>query len=215
MSKELVTIIDYGSGNLRSAAKAFEFVTREYDLGFDVKVSNDPDDLNAASHIVLPGQGAFADCMSGLQKSGMLGALQENVLVRAKPFLGICVGMQLLADKGLEHGNHDGLGWIGGDVIPIQPTDPSMKIPHMGWNTIEITHDHALFHDIKNGAHYYFVHSFMFQCNKGHNEIAKTNYGGDVTAIIADANMIGVQFHPEKSQENGMLLLHNFLNWKP
>lgn len=213
--KNTVAIIDYGSGNLRSAAKAFEHSCREYGLDFDVLVTDSAADLDAASHIVLPGQGAFADCMSGLENSGMLEALRENVIVHGKPFLGICVGMQLLADKGLEHGEHDGLGWVGGVVEPLQLDDKALKIPHMGWNEVEILSDHPIFKDVENGAHYYFVHSFVFKCNEGKHLMSVADYGGQITAMVANANMIGVQFHPEKSQESGMLLLRNFLNWRP
>jgi len=215
MSKDYVAIIDYGSGNLRSAAKAFEHVIAERGLDVDVRITSAPDDLDGASHIVLPGQGAFADCMRGLRASGMLPALEANVLERKAPFLGICVGMQLLADKGFEHGEHEGLGWISGDVVPMSPDDKALKIPHMGWNIIDITALNAEPHPVLKGVnsedHYYFVHSFMFQCKEERNVLAKTSYGGDVTAIIADANIIGVQFHPEKSQKSGMKLLHNFL----
>ena len=220
MSKDYVAIIDYGSGNLRSAAKAFEHVIAENGLDMGVRITNIASDLDSASHIVLPGQGAFADCMGGLRAvDGMIAALEANILGQKKPFLGICVGMQLLADKGLEHGAHDGLGWISGEVVPMQPADSTLKIPHMGWNTIDVVNDHPVLDGINsddNSAdnsqeHYYFVHSFMFKCKKGQNVLAKAHYGGDVTAMVARANIIGTQFHPEKSQKSGMRLLYNFL----
>lgn len=214
----IVVIIDYGSGNLRSAAKAFEYVIAAHKLNFQVLVTNKAEDIRRASHIVLPGQGAFGDCMTGLQNvDGMIEALESAVLVDKTPFLGVCVGMQLLATRGLEYGEHQGLGWIAGDVVPITPADPSLKIPHMGWNTVEFTQGtaHPALKNQKKDAHFYFVHSFMFKSKDQGNVLAKAEYGEDVTAIVAHANILGVQFHPEKSQEAGLQLLHDFLLWNP
>jgi len=214
-----VAIIDYGSGNLRSAAKAFEHVIAENALDFEVVVTSNPDDLRRASHIVLPGQGAFGDCMNGLKAvTGMIEALEEEVLARKKPFLGICVGMQLLATQGLEYGDHAGLGWIEGEVLPISPKDKSLKIPHMGWNVVTFTQGTThpvLKNQQKDGAHFYFVHSFMFNCKNKDHVFGQADYGGDVTAIVGKANVLGVQFHPEKSQEAGLMLLNDFLLWNP
>lgn len=216
-----IAIIDYGSGNLRSAAKAFEHVIAENNLNFQVLITNNADDVRRASHIVLPGQGAFGDCMNGLKSvEGMIEALEDVVLKGKTPFLGICVGMQLLANKGIEYGEHQGLGWIEGEVIPIpidtQDAENTMKIPHMGWNTVSF--NDGLSHPIlknqkKEGSHFYFVHSFMFKSKDQNHVIGTTNYGSNVTSIVAKANIVGVQFHPEKSQESGLQLLHDFLLW--
>ncbi len=216
--KPVVAIIDYGSGNLRSAAKAFEYVIDKNNLDFSVLVTEKPEDVARASHIVLPGQGAFGDCMAGLTAvSGMIEALEEAVLQQKIPFLGICVGMQLLATRGFEYGQHQGLGWIEGDVIPLDPDDKTLKIPHMGWNVVEFGQEcmHPTLKNQKKGAHFYFVHSFMFQSKGAENVVGKINYGGDVTAIVAKANILGVQFHPEKSQGAGLQLLYDFLLWNP
>jgi glutamine amidotransferase len=219
MAKESVAIIDYGSGNLRSAAKAFERVINDEKLGLDVIVSADPETLNKATRIVLPGQGAFGDCMNGLSSiPGMIQALNDTVIKKGKPFLGICVGMQLMADQGLEHGTHNGLGWIPGEVIAMQPADKSLKIPHMGWNELMITSpgkNHFVLRNTDNSAHYYFVHSFLFKCNDTQNILGETEYGGLIPAIVGRDNMIGTQFHPEKSQQAGLQLISRFLNWKP
>jgi len=219
MSKGIVAIIDYGSGNLRSAAKAFEHVVEENTLEFEVLITSDPEDLARASHIVLPGQGAFGDCMQGLSAvSGMVEALSKAVQQDKKPFLGICVGMQLLASMGLEYGSHEGLDWISGQVVPIEINDKALKIPHMGWNVVSfnqgIRHP-VLKNQQKDGAHFYFVHSFMFKSEDTNNVLGHASYGGDVTAIVGRDNIIGVQFHPEKSQEAGLQLLHDFLLWNP
>ena len=217
--KEILLIIDYGSGNLRSAAKAFEHVIAENNLNFEVLVSNRCEDVARASHIVSPGQGAFGDCMQGLQGvTGMIEALEKAVLHNKTPFLGICVGMQLLATRGLEYGEHKGLNWIAGDVVPIEISDKSMKIPHMGWNVCEFnqgTDYPSLKSQNKSGSHFYFVHSFMFNCKDSSHVLGEVNYGRNVTAIVGSANIIGVQFHPEKSQEAGLALLHDFLLWNP
>ena len=218
-TKPIVAIIDYGSGNLRSAAKAFEHVIIQHGLNFDVVVTDRAGDVASASHIVLPGQGAFGDCMQGLKAvSGMVEALEKAVFEDKKPFLGICVGMQLLANKGFEHGEHQGLGWIEGEVKPLQPAETSLKIPHMGWNIVEfnqgLTHP-ALKNQQKDDAHFYFVHSFMFESKDNSHVLGQSDYGGPVTSIIAKANILGVQFHPEKSQQAGLQLLHDFLLWNP
>ena len=212
-----VAIIDYGSGNLRSAAKAFERAIAEAGLGLRVVVTDDPKSLDGASHVVLPGVGAFADCRRGLNAvEGMTEALQRVVIERGRPFLGICVGMQLMATAGLEHGRHDGLGWIPGDVTPIKPDDPSLKIPHMGWNDLILeAPDHPVFAGISSGCHAYFVHSFGFSCADPAHRLACIDYGGAVTAMVGRDNLIGTQFHPEKSQANGLRLITNFLEWRP
>lgn len=210
-------IIDYGSGNLRSVAKAFERVAP--DVGFiaaDIVVSSDPEALASADHIVLPGVGAFGDCMAGLTGvDGLKEALFEAVQTKGRPFLGICVGMQLLADKGLEHGSYNGLGWIGGTVDALKPADDSLKIPHMGWNELNVTSDHPVFDGIETGTHMYFVHSYAFDVADKNHLAATTDYGGPVTAAVAKDTMIGTQFHPEKSQKDGLHLLTNFLRWRP
>lgn len=219
MSKDTIIVIDYGSGNLRSAAKAFEHVCVRDGYDFDIKISGNPDDVLKAGRIVLPGQGAFGDCMNGLKGiDGMVEALQTRVIDQGIPFFGICVGMQLMASRGLEHGEHDGLGWIDGEVVPMRPSDLSLKIPHMGWNEIEVSdagRDHPVLDGIKNGEHYYFVHSFMVQLKDSSHVLAQCSYGGSVTSIIGRANMVGAQFHPEKSQEAGLALISNFLKWNP
>ena len=216
MTKESIVIIDYGSGNLRSASKAFEKVATDENLPLDIIVSANPEDLNKASRIVLPGQGAFADCMAGLTKiPGMIESLEQNVLKKAKPFLGICVGMQLMATRGLEYGEHKGLNWIPGDVIKITPADKTLKIPHMGWNEIAVTQpSHFSLRSIETSEHFYFVHSFMVECKDKAHVLAQTNYGGPITAAIGRDNMIGVQFHPEKSQKAGVTLISDFLKWR-
>jgi len=316
---DTLAIIDYGSGNLRSAAKSFEKVIADEDLKIEVKVTSHAEDLHTASHIVLPGQGAFGDCMQGLRAvDGMIEALEEAVLKRGAPFFGICVGMQLLADKGYEYGEHEGLGWIPGEVVALQPNDPNLKIPHMGWNTVELTGaPHSFLQQIKRIAsntpseakgrararpadssakaspategrlsenreadknrakrqgrdcgpagvrrsipeathsrcsdssqskqseallcgegssrhsdetnkitqrstssenHYYFVHSFQGKMENKDHVLGTADYGGPVTAIIGRDNIIGTQFHPEKSQSAGLDLLTDFLMWKP
>lgn len=205
-----VAVIDYQSGNLRSAAKALERV------GGHVRVTANPADLAAASHIVLPGVGAFADCKAGLlQTPGMLDALQEQVLHHKKPFLGICVGMQLLATTGLENGETAGLGWLEGVVAPLQPNDPTLKIPQMGWNTLGGLAAHPVLQGINPGDHAYFVHSYHFQARNPADVLAITDYGQPVTAVIGRGNIIGTQFHPEKSQTTGLTFLRNFLKWQP
>ena len=214
-----VAIIDYGSGNLHSAEKAFERAARESGIDTQVLVSADPDHVRTADRVVLPGVGAFADCRAGLMAvDGMLDALDETVNRRARPFLGICVGMQLMADRGLEHGVTEGFGWIGGEVLAIAPDDPALKIPHMGWNTIDVSHSHPLLNAIATGdggLHAYFVHSFHFDVADRNDLVAETDYGGPVTAIVGRDNLVGTQFHPEKSQTLGLSLIANFLRWSP
>ncbi|USG61162.1 imidazole glycerol phosphate synthase subunit HisH [Sneathiella marina] len=209
-------IIDYGSGNLRSAAKAFERSVSEADLDMEIVVTRDPSRVRHADRIVLPGVGAFKACKSGLNAvRGMEEALVDAVIEKGRPFFGICVGMQLMATRGIEYGVTEGFDWIAGDVVKLAPTDPSLKIPHMGWNELSLQSTHPLFDGMENGQHTYFVHSYqMTTANPGH-VLARVEYGGDVTAIIGRDNMIGTQFHPEKSQETGLTLITNFLKWKP
>ena len=214
-----VAIIDYGSGNLHSAAKAFERAAREQGSALSVKVTAEPEDVRAAERIVLPGVGAFADCRQGLLDiPGMIEALEEAVRKRGKPFLGICVGLQLMAERGLEHGLTPGLGWIEGEVRAIAPRDPLLKIPHMGWNTLDLARRHALFEDIPTGnagLNAYFVHSYHLVPACAGTLVATTDYGGPITAFVASDNLAGSQFHPEKSQRLGLALIANFLKWKP
>ncbi len=212
----MITIIDYGSGNLRSAAKAFERSNREAGLDHQIIVTSDPDVVARADGIVLPGVGAFRDCQNGLQAlDGMWNALNEAVIQRAVPFMGICVGMQLMATQSLEYGKTPGFGWIDGTVVALDPVDPSLKIPHMGWNEIIIEQDHVLLDGLSNGDHIYFVHSYHVAVDEAAHVLATADYGGSVTAIIGQDNMIGTQFHPEKSQAAGLRLISNFLQWKP
>lgn len=212
-------IIDYGSGNLHSALKAFERAAREHDLTGAITVTSDPDIIRRAERIVLPGVGAFADCCAGLQAlAGLDAAMREVVIDRGRPFLGICVGMQLMASRGLEHGESAGLDWIGGDVIAIEPGDPSLKIPHMGWNTLDLARSHPIFDGVttgEKGLHAYFVHSFHFVPADPAHVLARTDYGAPLTAAVARDNLVGVQFHPEKSQRLGLALIANYLRWRP
>ncbi|MEM1047032.1 MAG: imidazole glycerol phosphate synthase subunit HisH [Pseudomonadota bacterium] len=212
-------IIDYGSGNLRSAQKAFQRAARDIGLASDILVTSDPSMVSQADRVVLPGVGAFADCRSGLSAvDGMEDALIEAVIERGQPFFGICVGMQLMASRGLEKTVTEGFAWIPGDVVEIRPDDASLKIPHMGWNTIEVRGSHALLdglHTGPDGLHAYFVHSYQLQATDEDQVLAETGYGGPVTAIVGRDTMIGTQFHPEKSQALGLGLIANFLAWKP
>ncbi len=213
---DCVAIIDYGSGNLRSAAKAFERAVAESGRAMAVKVTADAADLAAASHIVLPGVGAFADCKAGLHAvPGMVDALTQAVRRQAKPLLGICVGMQLMASRGLEHGVHDGFDWIAGDVAPLTPDDPALKIPHMGWNDLVESRGHPVLDGVRTGDHAYFVHSYALKPAVETELLMTCDYGGPVTAVVGRDNMIGTQFHPEKSQETGFKLITNFLGWRP
>ncbi len=211
-----VAIIDYGSGNLRSAAKAFERVAADAPGSPTVRVTSAPRDLANASHIVLPGVGAFADCKAGLDAlDGMVEALEGSVVRDGKPFLGICVGMQLMARVGREHGDHPGLGWIDGEVSALSPGDPALKVPHMGWNDLRIVDGgHSVLAGLETGTHAYFVHSYGMRC--GDDVVCATvDYGGSVTAVIGRDNLVGTQFHPEKSQAAGLALIANFLRWRP
>lgn len=214
-----VVIIDYGSGNLHSAGKAFERAARESEADAEILISSNPADIAGADRIVLPGVGAFADCKHGLAAvPGMLEALSRAVHDNGRPFLGICVGMQLLATRGLEHGVTPGLAWIAGEVRAIEPSDKALKIPHMGWNTLNVVSPHALLNGIAtgpNGLHAYFVHSYQLVADDRGCVVAETEYGGPVTALVAKANIAGTQFHPEKSQTLGLKLIANFLAWEP
>jgi glutamine amidotransferase len=211
-----VAIIDYGSGNLRSAAKALERAARESSRRGPIVVTADPVAVARADRVVLPGVGAFADCRHGLtQLPGMIEALLGHVFERARPFLGICVGMQLLAEAGHEHGRTEGLSWLGGTVEPIRPIDPTLKVPHMGWNDLTVERDHPVLDGIRTGDHAYFVHGYHLVCRHPADRVARVDYGGTITAAVARANLFGTQFHPEKSQGTGLRLLANFLGWRP
>jgi len=212
-----VCIVDYGSGNLRSAAKAFERAVTEAGRSDQITVTTDAETVAAADRIVLPGVGAFADCRAGLAAvPGMVDAVRQAVETKGRPFLGICVGMQLMADRGLEHGETDGFGWISGDVAAIAPSDKTLKIPHMGWNQLSFSETrHPVLMGIADQAHAYFVHSFAMRCSDPENALAEVDYGGPLTAAIGRDNMFGTQFHPEKSQATGLKLLTNFLKWTP
>jgi glutamine amidotransferase len=214
-----VAIIDYGSGNLHSAAKAFERAAREAGLDETITVTADPDAVRRADRVVLPGVGAFADCRRGLHAvPGMVDALTETVRVNGRPFFGVCVGMQLMATRGLEYETSQGLDWIHGDVKPIRPDDPFLKIPHMGWNTLEARRTHPVLEGVETGAdglHAYFVHSYALDPADPEDVVAVSSYGGPVTAIVARDNLVGTQFHPEKSQALGLKLIANFLRWRP
>ena len=211
----LTAIIDYESGNLHSAHKAFERMARETDAG-DVIVTADADVVARADRLVLPGDGAFPACMAALKGAGGLyDAMVEVVEGQGRPFLGICVGMQLMASMGREYTDTSGLGWVEGDVTRITPADASLKVPHMGWNDLVIDHPHPVFEGIKTGDHTYFVHSYHMAVANPAQRLAHVDYAGDVTAIIGRDTMLGMQFHPEKSQATGLRLIANFLNWKP
>jgi imidazole glycerol-phosphate synthase subunit HisH len=214
-----VAIVDYGSGNLHSAHKAFERAARESGVDGTIAVTSDPDAVATAERIVLPGVGAFADCRRGLDAvPGMVEALTETVRSKGRPFFGICVGMQLMASRGLEYETTAGLDWVSGDVKPIRPDNAGLKIPHMGWNTLHAQREHPLLDGIEtgpNGLHAYFVHSYALEPKEQDDVIAVTDYGGPVTAIVARDNMAGTQFHPEKSQRLGLALIANFLKWRP
>jgi glutamine amidotransferase len=214
-----VAIVDYGSGNLHSAAKAFERASRESGVNVPIVVTRDPDQVRRADRVVLPGVGAFADCRHGLDAvPGMVTALEEAVRKSGRPFLGICVGMQLMAERGREYTVTEGLGWIRGEVDKITPSDPSLKIPHMGWNTLAASRQHPLLDGIPlgpDGLHAYFVHSYQLSPADRADLLAQAEYGGAITAIVARETMAGTQFHPEKSQKLGLALIANFLKWKP
>jgi len=212
----VVALIDYGSGNLRSAEKALARVAAERRTGQDIVVTADAGVVAKAGRIVLPGVGAFADCMNGLSAlPGMVAALNEAVIGRGVPFLGICVGMQLMASVGREFGDHAGLGWIKGEVVKMTPADPALKIPQIGWNELKFMRPHPVFAGLPDGAHAYFVHSYELRTERESDVLARTDYGGPVTAAVGRDNLVGVQFHPEKSQAVGLAMLGNFLQWQP
>jgi len=214
-----VAIVDYGSGNLHSAAKAFERAARESGHDQPIVVTSKPDEVARADRVVLPGVGAFADCRRGLDGiPGMIDALNESVRKQGRPFFGICVGMQLMAERGREYQVTPGLSWIAGEVDRITPSDASLKIPHMGWNTLNTLRPHPVLEDIPlgpDGLHAYFVHSYELKTARQNDLVAQADYGGPITAIVARDNMVGTQFHPEKSQRLGLALIANFLKWKP
>ena len=211
----LTALIDYESGNLHSAQKAFERMAAEVS-NEEVIVTSDPDMLRRADRLVLPGDGAFPACKAALvEKTGLYDALLEAVKIDAKPFLGICVGMQMMASFGHEYQTTKGLDWIAGDIEPIEPTDPSLKVPHMGWNDLVITGTHPVLAGLNNGDHAYFVHSYHFILKDQAHRLAHVDYGVEISAIISSGTRIGMQFHPEKSQSTGLRLISNFLNWRP
>lgn len=213
-----LAIIDYGSGNLASAGKAFERAAREAGLNAEISITADPDFVAKADRVVLPGVGAFADCRRGLDAvDGMVDALNEAVIEKARPFFGICVGHQLMASRGLEKEITNGLDWTKGDVVEISPDDPTLKVPHMGWNTLNVTKDHPLLTGIKtgnDGLHAYFVHSYHVQPTDRSAILASADYGGEIVAMVTEENRVGTQFHPEKSQTLGLALIANFLRWE-
>jgi glutamine amidotransferase len=210
-----VALIDYGSGNLRSAEKALREAARRRGLVADIVVTADPEVVAGADRVVLPGVGAFASCRAGLDASGVYEAMNAAVRERGAPFLGICVGHQLLASRGLEFGVTPGLDWISGEVKRLQPSSPTFSIPHMGWNQVDLTRDHPLFAGVEAGAHMYFANSFALTPADPADALATTDHGGRFTAAVAKGNVAGVQFHPEKSQAAGLVLLANFLEWRP
>jgi glutamine amidotransferase len=214
-----VAIIDYGSGNLRSATKAFERAARESGIAAEIDLTASPEAVASADRVVLPGVGAYADCAAGLAAvSGMREALEEAVEKKGRPFFGICVGMQLMSTRGLEKTITHGFDWIPGDVKAMTPADPALKIPQIGWNTIDLNREHPLSDGIRTGSdglHAYFVHSYHLAAENSDDVIATTDYGGPMTAVVARDNRAGSQFHPEKSQTLGLALIANFLRWKP
>lgn len=211
----LTVLVDYDSGNLHSAEKAFQRMAQEVGAG-QVLVSARPEDVARADRIVLPGDGAFPACRAALSHaSGLYEAIDEAVTVRARPFMGICIGMQMLATRGLEYRPTDGFGWIAGDVVRIAPADPALKVPHMGWNDLVIDHDHPVLAGIDSGSHAYFVHSYHFRVADPAHRLAHCDYAGAITAIVGRDTIVGTQFHPEKSQATGLRLIANFLSWRP
>jgi glutamine amidotransferase len=214
---QTVAIVDCGSGNLRSAAKAFERAASEAGNGFSIQVTSDPAAVRRADRVALPGQGAFAAVLAGVAAvPGLREALEDVAIAKARPFLGICVGMQLMATRGVEHGNHEGFGWIPGEVVALRPADAALKVPHMGWNDLILDRpDHRVMGGVETGDHAYFVHSYRFACADSAHEIAHADYGGPVAAVIGRDNLIGTQFHPEKSQSTGLKLIARFLEWAP
>ncbi|WP_184714995.1 imidazole glycerol phosphate synthase subunit HisH [Caulobacter sp.] len=212
---QTVALIDYGSGNLRSAEKALREAARRRDIAAEIVVTADPDLVAKADRVFLPGVGAFASCRAGLDATGVYEAMNEAVHGRGQPFMGICVGHQLLATEGLEFGVTPGLDWIGGQVKKLQPSDPALTIPHMGWNAVTLVRDHALFAGVPDGAHMYYANSFALTAADPADVVATTDHGGPFTAAVAKGNVAGLQFHPEKSQAAGLALLANFLEWRP
>lgn len=211
----LTAIVDYDSGNLHSAHKAFERMAHEMGAG-DVIVTSDPETVLKADRVVLPGDGAFPACHKALfDHKGIFEALQEVVIHRARPFMGICIGMQMLSTRGLEYEETMGFDWIKGEVRKIIPSDPTLRVPHMGWNALDIEHDHPLFSGVTGGKHCYFVHSYHFVVDDAAERLASTEHGGKITAVVGRDNLVGVQFHPEKSQETGLRMIGNFLTWQP
>ena len=214
-----VAIIDYGSGNLRSATKAFERAARDAGVAAQIELTADAERVRGAERVVLPGVGAYADCRAGLDAvPGMVEAIQETAIEKGRPFLGICVGMQLMSSRGLEKTITRGFGWIEGDVKVLEPADPTLKIPQIGWNTLDLKRPHPLFDGIRTGSdglHAYFVHSYHLAASRPEDVLAVTDYGGAVTAAVARGNLAGTQFHPEKSQALGLALIANFLKWRP
>ncbi len=211
----LTAIIDYESGNLHSAEKAFQRMAREVGAG-EVVVTSDADVVARADRLVLPGDGAFPACAAELRgHKGIYDAMVEAVEQKGRPFLGICVGMQLMASKGHEYTDTDGLGWVAGDVVRIEPSDRALKVPHMGWNDLVLESDHPVFNGVKSGDHVYFVHSYHFRVTDPAQRLAYVDYGQEVTAVIGRDTMVGMQFHPEKSQDVGLRMIGNFLTWAP
>ncbi len=211
----LTVLVDYDSGNLHSAEKAFQRMAAETGAG-SVRVSSRPEDVARADRIVLPGDGAFPSCRAALNRyTGLFDAIEEAVTARARPFLGICIGMQMMATRGLEHSETAGFDWIGGEVVRVTPSNPAMKVPHMGWNDLIVDQPHPVLDGIESGQHAYFVHSYHFRVADPSHRLAHCDYGGDITAIVGRDNMVGTQFHPEKSQATGLRLIANFLNWRP
>ena len=211
----LTAIVDYDSGNLHSAHKAFERMAHEMGAG-DVIVTSDPETVLKADRVVLPGDGAFPACHKALfDHKGIFEALQEVVIHRARPFMGICIGMQMLSTRGLEYEETMGFDWIKGEVRKIIPSDPTLRVPHMGWNALDIEHDHPLFSGVTPRKHCYFVHSYHFVVEDSAERLASTEHGGKITAVVGRDNLVGVQFHPEKSQETGLRMIGNFLTWQP
>ena len=210
----LTAIIDYRSGNLHSAQKAFEKITASNNLG-SVVVTSDPKIISSADRLVLPGDGAFPSCKAELMSSEAYEAMVYSAVEKSRPFLGICVGMQLMATKSYEYQETEGLDWIDGEVKKINPKDKSLKIPHMGWNTLNIESKHPVLRSIHTGDHVYFVHSFQMILKKQEQRLAHTDYGTDITAVVGKDNMVGLQFHPEKSGQTGLKMIENFLSWSP
>jgi glutamine amidotransferase len=210
-----ITVIDYGSGNLKSAAKALEAAANNINLDSKIIVTSDPKIIKECKKIILPGQGSFRDCYLGIKKiAGLEDALNEFVLVKKRPIFGICVGMQLFGDIGYETQETRGFGWINGEVRKINNINKTLKLPHMGWNQIELKKDFVLFSNLKNKSHMYFVHSYEFITKEKDCIVATTNYGNSITVAVAKENIFGTQFHPEKSQKNGLIILENFLKWE-